>query len=159
MRRTETIFFGHQVRGQIWACKAWKLKVLSTTWRFKCVFCQFSVFGRCYTAVAVSEAFLQPAAENGYPEKPFFLATSAESTCDVYRQTTMTIGLEPQHKALNVFSVRFGLARTDFKSWGAKNNLTAAGKLNFPPFSTQERLRNGWGTAEERSSARLALLL
>ncbi len=76
----------------------------------------------------------------------------------------MTIGLEPQHGALNGPSARFCLAGTDsFKSWSAKNGLTAAQKPNFPPFSAQERLRNGWETAietaEKRSSAWLALLL
>ena len=39
-------FFWHQVRGEILACEAWKLKVLSTAWSFKCAFCRFSAFGR-----------------------------------------------------------------------------------------------------------------
>ena len=102
----------------------------------------FSV-GLAFSAVtiAVSEPFLLPAAENWYPETRHVLAPIAQF--NVYRQTTMAIGLEPQHGALNVFSARFCLARTDFKSWGAKNGLTAAQKPNFLPFSAQERLRNG----------------
>jgi hypothetical protein len=38
--------FWHHVRGEISACEAWKSKVLSTTWSFKCDVCRFSVFGR-----------------------------------------------------------------------------------------------------------------
>jgi hypothetical protein len=60
-----------------------------------------------------------------------------------YRQTTTTIGLEPQHGALNVSSARLHLAWTGFKSWCAKNGLTTTQKSNFPPFSVQERHRNG----------------
>jgi hypothetical protein len=60
-----------------------------------------------------------------------------------YRQTTTTIGLEPHHGALNGISTRLHLARTGFKSWSGKDGLTAAQKPNFPPFSAQERLRNG----------------
>ena len=102
----------------------------------------FSV-GLAFSAVtiAVSEPFLLPAAENWYPETRHVLAPIAQF--NVYRQTTMAIGLEPQHGALSVFFVRFRLARTDFKSWGAKNGLAAGQNPNFPPFSAQERLRNG----------------
>jgi hypothetical protein len=75
----------------------------------------------------------------------------------------MTIGLEPQHGALNGIITRLHLARTGFKSWSGKNSLTTAQNPNFPLFSAQERLRNGRETAirtaEQRSSARLVLLL
>jgi hypothetical protein len=62
----------------------------------------------------------------------------------------MAIGLEPQHGSLSGSSVRFCLARTDFKSRGTKKDLTATPKPNFQPFSAQERLRNRlvFGTAE-----------
>ena len=91
--------------------------------------------------IAVSEPFLLPAAENWHPETRHVLAPIAQF--NVYRQTTMAIGLEPQHGALNVFFVRLHLARIGFELWSAKNGLTAAQKPNFPPFSAQERLRNG----------------
>jgi hypothetical protein len=99
--------------------------------------------GLAFSAVtiAVSEAFLLPAAENQSPVRGDVLAPG--SYTNIYRQTTMAIGLEPQHGALNGSSVRFCLARTDFKSWGATNDLTATQKPNFSPFSAQERLRNG----------------
>jgi hypothetical protein len=75
----------------------------------------------------------------------------------------MTNGLGWQHGALNASSARFCLARTGFQSWSAKNGLTACQNPNFPPFSAQKRLRNGWGTArgtaEKRLGAQLALLL
>ena len=52
---------------------------------------------------------------------------------------------------------------TGFKSRNAQNGHTTTQKPNFQPFSAQERLRNGWGTAkhtaEKRLSARLPLLL
>ena len=102
----------------------------------------FSV-GLAFSAVtiAVSEPFLLSAAENWYPETRHVLAPIAQF--NIYRQTTMAIGLEPQHGALNVFFVRLHLARIGFELWSAKNGLTAAQKPNFPPFSAQERLRNG----------------
>jgi hypothetical protein len=55
------------------------------------------------------------------------------------------------------------LARIGFELWSGKNGLSVAQKPNLPPFPAQERLKNGsetaTATAEERWSARLALLL
>jgi hypothetical protein len=85
------------------------------------------------------------------------------SYTNIYRRTTRTIALEPQHGALTPCSVGLHVARTGFMSWSAKNGLTAAQKPNFLPFSARERLRNGSetarGTAKKRLSARLAILL
>jgi hypothetical protein len=75
----------------------------------------------------------------------------------------MTIGLEPQHGDLSGISTRLHLARTGFQSWRGKMASLQPKKPNFPLFSAEERLRNGWETAivtaEKRSSARLVLLL
>ena len=73
----------------------------------------FSV-GLAFSAVtiAVTEPFLLPAAENWYPETRHVLAPIAQF--NVYRQTTMAIGLEPQHGALNAFFFRLHLARIVF---------------------------------------------
>jgi hypothetical protein len=88
---------------------------------------------------------------------------------NMYRQTIArtAIALKPQHGAFTPFSVGLHLlvARIGFKSRGAQNGPPAQfSKSNFSIFLAQEWLRNGYrkfisGTAEERLSARLALLL
>ena len=96
--------------------------------------------------IAISEPFLLPAAENWYPETRHVLAPIAQF--NVYRQTTMAIGLEPQHGALNVFYGRLHLARIGFKLWSAKTWPHCSPKNQFStifgPGTAQKWLRNGY---------------
>ncbi len=64
--------------------------------------------------ITVSEPFLQPTAEICAQSWQQFLAP--RSYTNIYRRTTTTIALEPQHGALNPFSVGLHVARTGFKS-------------------------------------------
>ena len=140
MRRPETIFFGSK-----FVVKYWHLKHENRECCPQLVQSFNSVSaGLAFSAVtiAVSEAFLLSAAENWHPEKSFFFWHRVRSLIFIAKPRT-TNGLEPQHEAVSSFSFRFCLARTDFKSWGAKNGLAAAQIPNFPPFSSQKRLRNG----------------
>jgi hypothetical protein len=72
--------------------------------------------------IAISEPFLQPTAENWSPGWRYILAPGSYSNS--YRQTTTTIGLEPQHGALSGISTRLHLARIGFKSSSGKDGLT-----------------------------------
>jgi hypothetical protein len=143
MRETVGIFFGAEFVVKYWHAKHENRNFCPQHGALNApsVGLVFSV-----VTIAVSEPFLLPAAKNWCPGGRYVLAP--RSYPNIYHQTTMTNGVETQHGDLNAPSARFCLARTGFKLWSSKNDLTAAQNPNFSPFfgarTAQKRLRNGY---------------
>jgi hypothetical protein len=111
MRQTRAIFFGTKFMVKYWYAKHENREYCPQHGALNPFFA-----GSAFSAVtiAVSEPFLLPTVENWYPFWRYVLAPG--SYPNIYRQTTMAIGLESQHGALTPFSARLHLATSGFKS-------------------------------------------